>query len=201
MKSSSIIISNQKGNITFYGMLLLLFMSYIFVHFIFRQQQNYLEIKERSKVFLCQKSLIIHTENFLKNIEILNFAMKSQAVIQTVSIFFPGMNLAALTTAQIKQLIQLKQAAELVSYLKNLTILSSKKCAIDSSAYKTPYELSILDFKRNSVGETILRKKEWQNKMIGKNFYLTTKFKLERKIPLKLIREVSEFSISKVTHY
>lgn len=201
LKPNSSILSNQKGNVTFYGMLLLTFMSFIFVHFIYIQQKNYLEIKDRSTVFLCQKSYINYTEKFIKHVEILNFGLKSQTAIQLIGIFFPGINLATMSSAEIKRLIQLKQQAELVSYLKNLTFLKNNQCSFDPNIYKTPYMLSVLDFKRNTIGETIMRNKQWRQITFGKTFFLTAHYTIKRKFPLKLEREVSESIISKGTLY
>lgn len=201
LKANYKILFNQKGNTTFFGMLLLTFISCIFIHFIYSEQKNYLEIKDRSQVFLCQKKIIDNTEKLIKNIELLNLAIKSRTAIQIIALFFPGVNLTTLSTTQLKEIIQLKQRFELVAYMKNLGALELKKCSFEKNVYKTPYELNLLDFKRNSSGETILRDRQWKQKTFGKNFFLTSEYELKRKFPLKLDRHVSESTIKKVMSF
>lgn len=176
-------------------------MSSIFIHFIYLHQKNHLEIKERNKVFLCEKDFINSTEKLMKNVEMLNSALKSQAYLQMVSIFFPGLNLATLSSAQVRQMIQLRQKIELVSYLKNIAFMRKKKCAFDPATYKTPYRIAVMDFERAVNGETILRTNEWKQVIYGKNLSLKAHFTLKRKFPLKLDREVSESSISGAIPY
>lgn len=192
LKANCKILFNQKGNTTFFGMLLLTFISCIFIHFIYSEQKNYLEIKDRSRVFLCQKKIIDSTEKFIKNVELLNLAIRSRTAIQIVALFFPGINLAALSSTQLKEIVQLKQRLELVAYMKNLEGLKLKKCSFEKNAYKTPYELNLLDFKRTSSGEAIIRERQWKQKTFGKNFFLTAEYNLKQKFPLKLERQVSE---------
>ncbi len=151
------IITNEKGEISFIGFALVLFILSLSFLVTLEKLKILKDLKFKTRKHLCFKYLHTQTKTYIKQISHSNKVIKGAYLLSLVPV----------TRAQGKALMQVTQGSQFffnVLYLKKL--FSFKYCQMtDPLAYikKYPYKrINPLLLKRSYDGTTILKKKKWE---------------------------------------
>jgi hypothetical protein len=165
---------NQKGEIAFLGIILVLMSLSLWTLIILKNFIELKDLKQRTQKHLCFKYLYTQTNDYHKKIASLNKIIKSAYYISLI----PATRVQAQTTMKVTQTAQ---SIIHVSYMKNL--LSYPACSltaplvfIKNIPYLRANALSWI-FKRNFDGTTKLKTTEWNF-----TYYLYPNFSLEERV-------------------
>lgn len=159
MRSCLYILGDEKGEISFLGFTILLFvLSFCFIT-ILKQIHLIQELRESHKKHLCIKYLFVETERYVSRITKLNFSIRTGL----------AMSIVPATRIQGKALIKTSKLGQNIlhiSYLKNIS--SNRYCDVTFKAFflrSLPYQTRKLgSFLRRRVdGTTMIRKKKWSH--------------------------------------
>ena len=155
-KKFNTVLANDKGEISFLGVLLILMTMSLSFLLVLKQLDSLKDFKERSNKHLCFKYLHIKTLNYLRNMAVANQTIQAG---YTASLFPPTRPLGKSMESGGK----LYQSLMHASYLKNIAF--SKHCNLIEGFYfakKLPYQmLGKLIFKRGPTGTALLKRKKW----------------------------------------
>lgn len=168
---------NESGNVTFMGLLVTLILSYLLIFQIYGLATHLNRIRDRSKIYLCTKKLAMFEESLIDKIETLNLVIKNNELVKIAQYLFPP--LATVPTNEIKSTAQLLQSIEYISYLKNIAQLKTQKCSTHPLFATSPYQNHGYQLSRNQLGETILKKNNWKDYLIGEHVTLILESKVE----------------------
>jgi hypothetical protein len=183
--------SNELGEISFIGILLVLMSISLWSLFILNNMKTLNQLRERTHKHLCFKFLYVSTDKYQARIAHLNKVIKASYYLSLVPASRVHAQMA-MRTAQISQNIIF------VSYMKN--IFTSKFCSL-TSPYQfirnSPYQrVKIFSFKRRQNGTTILKKTKWS---FTYHFFLGD-FREERIILSYNAKTSTQSPKSKVSH-
>lgn len=155
---------NERGNVTLYGLFLLIVVSLISLHFIKLRVEETADNQKLQKILLCAKESNGVIKSFYDEISRSNKFLKALTVTEYTTITIPIYGIiASKSAAQAKKVIKSIQLTQLFSHLNKLRALAAKNCYLSLNAYKTPYRLSLpTGFKRNQYDEAMLRGEQWQ---------------------------------------
>jgi hypothetical protein len=170
---------NEDGNITIFGLMITLVLSFLLILQIYWLTDHLQRIKERSKLFLCTKKLALIEKNLVDKMEMLNFVIKTSSLADVVKILFPP--LVMVPSKEMKKSAQALQRFEHISFLKKSLQLQRQNCSINPQFAKSPYKTVGFQLARNQIGETILKKITWRDYIVGENITLILESKVEQK--------------------
>jgi len=148
---------NQRGEMLSLSTLLILVMSSFLILCSLELRKEHLELKNRSRLFLCTKEFKGELTSFMSQMGRTNWAIKNLDQLSKASLLIPGFQGVAMKSAKARKLIILYQNTLLISYLKKLGALKGKSCPIAHEIFKTPYQITFTGFIRDKLGGALLR--------------------------------------------
>ncbi len=170
---------NEKGSISFAGLVFILLFAIISLNFIGVNLSHLQDSSHKRQVLLCAKRVNGRTTNFIRHIEKINNALKMLKIGNFTSFFFPGIGM--ITKAGIKAArvgLKALQESLRISYLKFLTEIHLSGCKLPYSMAKTPYH-GLIKFKRDQFDQTIPRSKSWKVTITNKSYKITSIHNIE----------------------
>lgn len=173
---------NQKGEVTFTFILLMVVINSVLLLFGLRLHFNWLNLENRSKVFLCAKEYKEESSLFINKVEKLNWVIKNTDQAQKVAMFIPYLWPYVGKAEKVKTASKFLQSKYLADYLITITKLKKKKCPIPLGEYTSPYILGAnLGFQRDQHDQAKLRKKTWNAIIKLSNHQVQLQYKIVKK--------------------
>jgi hypothetical protein len=201
-RTTSKINNSEKGNVTFIGLLFLLFLSGSFLFTMYQMKFSLQNLKVRTSTYLCLKNYINKTLTYIKVMNGINDAL----YLLSIGELIPATSIYANKT---KPALAYSQEALFVKYKYDTMNYSycSRTQAVALGSH-SPYKRNRLKFKREFFSKaTLLKKNKWKvtipafNKrfFMKKSFYIQASFSASGNTTLSpKIEETKEFSRSSV---
>lgn len=166
------LITNNKGNSTFFTILILLLTTSIFLIFITHQKKDLNQHQNRLNTYLCHKARNTHEAKYTneilkKNKRIIHINLMLVATILKPELYH--------FFKKVKKFIQYQQELDRISYIKKILKLKSKNCFFVNYPLKTlipgPFK-GAFKLKRNYAGLAQIRIQKWKAITKGKGFVL-----------------------------
>lgn len=172
-------IDPNKGNATFFSLIMMvsvLALLLTLIHLQLKHQNDHLSAQQG---ILCLKSFnkdqrdyiskINHANRYIKLINIGSLGTK------IISIILPGLSIANLSTVKALKVLMAYQQTLTFLYLKRRFFSLKKTCSILVDNFPFYYQMNGLKLKRTKMGTTILRKKQWTQKIFTRKITITSK--------------------------
>lgn len=164
--------NNQKGEVTVLLTLLIVVLTGIVLLCALELRKSYSFLEKRTHLFLCVKETKGELHQYMKFMGRTNWAIKNINKASLIMMFIPGLQGIAADAQKAKKYIQYAQEARLISYMKTLSDLRSKKCSTDPRMFITPFKLGSRLLKRDAFGAAELREEKWTYYYLSKPYLL-----------------------------
>lgn len=157
-------LSSQKGSIDLFYAFLCFSLLGILSLYTFKRIDQWHKLKANLAQIICIKAFHIKTNNFVKDINLLNQVIAAESIIQLASLFFPATWLSQNSLAQIKKATKKLQTLRLGVFMYEVGQQVYKGCRYDPRVLTTPYKIGLkqMGFTRTKLGTTQLKNKEWK---------------------------------------
>lgn len=168
---------NENGNSLFLSMLLLMLISLVGIIGLKNRLQEYKDIKNKTELLLCTKTLNGEVLTFHNHIKRINKYIKTIMIAKLGSYFIPGFNITTKAAAKIAiRVLKAKQYMHLVSFqAKSTALLLKRQCLFSPKVLTTPYHIGLNGFKRNKLEEAIIKGAKWQFTTYKEGFNIKNK--------------------------
>lgn len=178
------ITKNESGNIHLIGIFCLLTVSYIFIEFIFVQNNYFNNIKNNGDLFLCAKNIYELNTDFYRQIQMLNMAIMIAPIDKKIA-------------------IQKIQDLNLINFKLEIKNLFNQYCPFQRDLELSPFKESGVTFARNKLMTTTLRNQKWEQNLSRENLKLRITYSKEEKsstLDLKLNGIISLVEMKRESH-
>jgi hypothetical protein len=166
---------NERGEITTLGTLLLFALMGLVLLCALELKRSYRLLEKRTQLFLCVKETKGELEQVMKFIGQSNWGIRNLQRASMIAIIIPGAQGVSTNAQKLKKYLQYMQEMKMVSYVKKLSELNSKSCAIDPRMYTTPFRLGSRLLARDGEGAAMLREIKWTYGFFSSPYFISVK--------------------------
>ncbi len=170
--------NNERGEISLTASLVL-WISFLLLSLLtYRLEFHHRQLRQKLRLNLCTKEVLGLSESYWANMSQLNWGINNATKVQVVTAIIPGLQGVSMKVSKVKQALQKLQTVRTVSYLVFLAGLKRKGCSTPLSLYRTPFEYSNGNFKRNMKGVALMRDRTWTSLFSSRPYVLVVRYEL-----------------------